>query len=264
MAFYQLNTSKYESYYEVLHFHNIFYRAHFHENLELIYVERGTLLTYIDDKQYLLQSGDCALIFPDQIHSFEKNNQSDCYICSFAYNYVLPFFQQMKNKRSTEPVFRVSPEQVSCLLFYFKKPTLNLYEIKAVCYMICGLFTQSCILTDNSAQNRLLHDILVYIVEHYTENITLKEMSEHLNYEQHYISKVFNGNFPCSFKNYINQLRVSKAKNLLQNDEYSISEIASLCGFSSVRNFNRAFLSECDITPSRYKQTFTENGMRLP
>ena len=54
-----------------------------------------------------------------------------------------------------------------------------------------------------------------------------------------------------SYKDFINQLRIERACDLLKED-VSITEVAYASGFSSVRTFNRAFFKCMDMTPRDY------------
>ncbi len=256
MAFYQTNNSPYKSYYDIVYYENVNWSSHLHDNFELVLLLDGELAVYDEEKIYRLKAGDAILLFPNHIHSFEKDNKSICYICSFSTDYVPAFMNKIKDKTVMDAVFRPNSELFNFLIFQFKRKfTLSSLEVKALSYLICSSFLQQVKLLDQkNANSDLLHKILKYILDNYTLDISLKNLANSLGYEEHYVSRCFHKYFPFNFKDYVNQLRINKAKELLQGTNLSITEIATTCGFNSIRNFNRAFLKETGDTPKNYRK----------
>jgi len=62
----------------------------------------------------------------------------------------------------------------------------------------------------------------------------------------------------CGFNEYVNKLRVEKAKNLLVQSKLSILDVALECGFDNQRSFDRVFLKFQRSTPSKYKKKNTQ------
>lgn len=94
---------------------------------------------------------------------------------------------------------------------------------------------------------------LKYIDEHYFEDISSKEASYTLSYNQCYFCRTFKKNFGRSFSSYLNFYRISKARAFLENSEKSITEIALECGFNTPSYFSKRFKSELGILPSEYR-----------
>ena len=69
-----------------------------------------------------------------------------------------------------------------------------------------------------------------------------------------HISHLFNDNLGLSMSDYINSLRVSEAKRLLESSDMLITEIAQAVGFGTARTFNRVFLQQTGITPRDYRR----------
>jgi AraC-like DNA-binding protein len=61
-----------------------------------------------------------------------------------------------------------------------------------------------------------------------------------------------------NFCDYINSLRLAEAEKILNNKSYTITEIAGMSGFSTIRTFNRAFLKKYGISPSAYRKQLSE------
>ena len=256
MPFYQTNQSPYESYYDIVYYEGVNWSSHFHDNFELVLLLEGELSVYDEEKIYRLKEGDALLLFPNHIHSFEKDNKAVCYICSFSTDYVPAFMNIIKDKMINDAVFKPDNTLYHFLIYQFKMEfSLSPLEIKALSYLICSSFLkQVTFLQKKNVNSDLLHKILQYILSNYTTDITLKNIATALGYEEHYLSRCFHKHFPFNFKDYVNQLRINKAKELLQGTNISITEISSRCGFNSIRNFNRAFLKECGISPQNYRK----------
>lgn len=263
MAFFQKNSSAYQIYYEVRFFDNIYYSAHFHPNIEFIFVLDGKLEIYDEEKLFTLNSGEGALILPNHIHSFQKDNNSKCLVCSFSSDYVPSFYSKIKNKTADDIRFTPEKTVIDFLLCQFnKREVLSVFEIKSIAYTICASFFNSVTLKDTDGNSDIMHAMLSYLTENFNKDITLKEMAKNLGYEEHYLSRRFHKNFPFNFKDYVNQLRVNQAKILLEQTNQSITDIAYNCGFTSVRNFNRAFKSVSDVTPREYRLNFNKSSSK--
>ena len=101
-----------------------------------------------------------------------------------------------------------------------------------------------------------MHKMLSFITEHYTENITLTSMAEHLGYEPHYLSRCFHRAFDKNFKEFVNEYRIARASELLNkaDGDISITDIAYQSGFQSVRSFNRVYKNSLGKEPRRIKK----------
>ena len=92
----------------------------------------------------------------------------------------------------------------------------------------------------------------VYIQEHFQEQITLEDFANHIDYNYFYASKLIKRNFGLSFSQLLTEYRLNYAQELLQENQLSISQIALLSGFGSIRNFNRTFLKSIGKTPRQF------------
>lgn len=93
-----------------------------------------------------------------------------------------------------------------------------------------------------------------YVHNNYKKKITLSEVSETLYLHQAYFSAIFKEETGQNFIDYVNEIRVQKAAELLRRDEYMIKEISHLVGFQSESYFNRVFKKVKKISPLQYKK----------
>lgn len=103
-----------------------------------------------------------------------------------------------------------------------------------------------------SSDMSFVKNVLGYINEHFTENISTRDIANALVYSKEHFCRLFKSNFSVSFTDYLTQYRVEKAKQLLAS--HSSSEVAELCGFSSQSNFSRVFKEAVGISPTEYRK----------
>ena len=93
------------------------------------------------------------------------------------------------------------------------------------------------------------------IQDHIDDNLSLKELSKSLDINPSYLSREFSRYFEdLSFGEYIRKLRIEKAKELMENPAYSLTEVAYLTGFSDQSHFTRIFKRHTGQSPSDYKK----------
>ena len=80
-----------------------------------------------------------------------------------------------------------------------------------------------------------------FIHDNFQKPITLKDMSRVAALSEYYFHRLFSSFFKISPYQYHNQIRMEKARNLLQMKKYSRSEVAHICGFQNSKYFSKAF-----------------------
>lgn len=102
-------------------------------------------------------------------------------------------------------------------------------------------------------------DIVVkYIEKHYNEPISLKSLADDLSISVSYLSSLLKKELGVNFNTYITNLRMAKAKELLEKTEYNIKEIAFKVGYENEQSFIRNFKKTFTQTPSEYRNQFIE------
>lgn len=104
-----------------------------------------------------------------------------------------------------------------------------------------------------ASYSRLVELGLEYIGKHFTEQITLQDISNHLYVNASYFSKLFHDEVGQTFMRYVAGLRISKAKQLLKDTTMKIYEIADEVGYNDFRHFVKTFKEIVGLTPSQYR-----------
>ena len=93
-----------------------------------------------------------------------------------------------------------------------------------------------------------------YIHEHYCERIYLDDLANHVNLSKHYLCYLFKKETGTTITNYINDLRIEKAKQLLLDGEYAVKELYHRLGFRDQQYFSKTFKRIVGKTVTEYKR----------
>jgi two-component system response regulator YesN len=92
-----------------------------------------------------------------------------------------------------------------------------------------------------------------YITDNLKEDINLKDTATKFNLSPYYFSRTFKKVFGYNFSDYLNLIRINKAKKLLKDDSLSIKEICYLVGYSDPNYFSKVFKKYEGVTPTEYR-----------
>ena len=103
-----------------------------------------------------------------------------------------------------------------------------------------------------------IQDILQYIVEHYTQRISLEEISGEIGFHPQYFSAYFKKQFGVSFTDFLNNYRVNKSIHFLRDTNDSVLNIALSCGFNNHKTYSNAFEKFYHCSPREYRKLLRE------
>ena len=227
--------------------------VHMHNSFEFIAVLGGGMTITVEDKEYVLSEGDCAVILPNEAHSYRTRNSSRSYLCVFSTDYVSDFYNKTENLSAVNSVFRIDNAEgtVNELL-----NPINMFALKSTLYRILATFYASTefVRQNNGSHRSFVHEVLAFIENHYAEDVTMHDIAQKMGYTYSYFSGLFNRIFKTNFSTLLNECRVSYASRLLIASDKTISEIASICGYNSLRVFNRNFYKFKNQTPTEFRK----------
>lgn len=103
-------------------------------------------------------------------------------------------------------------------------------------------------------RNQLLEKIKHYIQENYmNSSLGLTSVSMNFQISEGYVSTLFKKQGSMNFADYVEQIRMNRACELLKEKEHSVEEIASMVGYNSVQSFRRAFKRVYGMNPREYR-----------
>lgn len=100
---------------------------------------------------------------------------------------------------------------------------------------------------------RTYESICLYVQENFQRPITRESVAEHFGLAPNHVSRLFRKEGFMRFNDYLNLVRVNRAKFMLQNYTMTLKEIASNCCYSDPAYFCRVFKKICKVTPTRYR-----------
>lgn len=238
------------------------YPARFHKELEVAFVEKGTLDIMIDSVPYTLHEGDLYLVFPNLLHTGRRGEDGACITIAIADGSHCPAYTDvLTHSKPANPVLRKGsfPGIVYDVLrrmaelgsgdIMYRQSVLAAYLNAVLGELLARLD-----LDRRDSDHDLIRQLILFFLDNYTKDITLDNVAESLNYSKYYISHVISETFGCNFRPLINSYRVNLAQNLLLSSNKSIGEIAGECGFKNQSSFNRIFLKHIGMTPSVYRR----------
>ena len=245
------------------HYHNYNFNfpKHLHRSFELIYVKSGCLQVSVNNRTFEIKEDECILLLPYEIHSFVTKNSSESYICVFSPEYIKTFHNMVHEKFLNNPIFTLPNDFKTLIIDKIFKGNTNLLEMKGLLYLICSeVLNHTDIIENNKNDYELLHKTLNYIQENFTKDISLQSIAKKFGYSYTYLSKYLNNTLGISFVDFINENRINYSMYLLKNTEYTITDIAFACGYSSIRSFNRNFVKITNSTPKMYRKNIQPNN----
>ena len=234
-----------------------------HSYWELTYVDKGELLTTIDGVSYHLKQGDLIFYAPMQFHTqstFEKISSSYLTI-NFKMNFNhadLLCNKIFSLKRDSYFIVTRLIEELSNDNLYSND--LSLCYLKELIIQMLRLdnshfHSKPTTHMQQTYENELLNDILLYIDNNIYEKISVSTLCEYFCISTSMLHSLFRKNMNNTAKNYINELKLSKSKELIRNSTHTLSEISEMLGFSSIHYFSKKFKSYFNISPTEYSKS---------
>lgn len=234
---------------------------HSHAFTELFYVRDGQGEFLLEDKIYPISKDDLIIVNPHINHTEISKGTPPLSYFTVGVEGVCFSFNDQKEYR----IFNCRKKETD-LLFYFNSLFQELdkqsegYE-KICNYLLHILILQLQRITDSpfeliTAQHPSKECAYIkrYLDSNYSENITLDHLSALSHLNKYYLSHEFTKYYGISPMNYLSRKRIDVCKELLENTDYGISDIAHLVGFSSQSYLSQSFRKSCGMTPGTYRK----------
>jgi YesN/AraC family two-component response regulator len=110
-----------------------------------------------------------------------------------------------------------------------------------------------------STENLIL-EIENYLKEHLEEDNSMVKICKKFNISQPYLSKIFKKYKRCTYNDFLNQLKIEKAKKLLEErEDLLIGSIATLSGYTDQFYFSKVFKGNVGVTPTEFRKQLAES-----
>lgn len=251
---------------------------HWHPEVELTVILSGEIEYHINDAQYHLKAGDGIFGNSNTLHAGFKKDGKDCTYLSvtfhprFLYGYAGSILQSKYVTRITEDascgsfLLSGSCEWQKAILqdlqaiYRMSEDPPEDYELQVHILLMQiwqRIYRYHNVSPDGSGQNvknmERLRKILTYLQEHYMQEVSLEEISEHVNVCRSECCRFFRRYMKMTIFEYLLYLRIQNSLALLRNGE-SITNTAQQVGFSSSAYYGQIFRRYMNCTPREYKK----------
>ena len=235
-----------------------------HSFWELTYLDTGELQTRIDDLNFTVKSNQALFYAPNQFH--DQNTKMHCSYLTVIFEMDVPeeIATILKNRifTLTSPYRNLLKDFVQTQL-HKNEHADDILISDLYCLITHILLTEkekSKTLKTTSQvkyQNELLNNIIVYINDNIYGDLSIGKICNTFALSRSSLQLMFRNQFNLPPKAYIENIRFTRARQLIKDSAFSISEIASLCGFSSIHYFSRKFKERYKVSPRTYARSIS-------
>ena len=245
--------------------------SHIHNQIELLYVEKGTAEIRISNDAFLARAGDLLIVNPLEVHSLQAMaDEAYCHRCiCFEQSLIVDpkVVMQLRNGEISIPHFFPASEDITATLAQLFQKLYDavlensaalLFEVSSLVSGIFAALVRRDLLLRNVRDEKeavFCTQCLQYIEQHYFEQISSGEIAQAMFYTHSHFCRKFKSSFGVSFSEYLKMYRLLKAKEKLMTENKKISAIAAQCGFDSGNYFSASFKKVFKITPMQYKKS---------
>ncbi len=255
------------------------YPIHYHPEMELNFVLNGkNVRRTIGDSMEIIDDIDLVLVGPNLYHVWEQHEcenkeirevtiqfHNDLFDDSFLHRSVMRPIKEMFD-RSAHGILFSKETSMALKDRILKVPKMggmdNFMEIFSILYDLSISRNQRLLSTlsvqpINFESSNKIKALYEFVQKNYSKKITLKEAAELVNLSNVSFNRFIKRRTGKTFVDYLNEVRIGYASKFLIERDLGISEIAFICGFNSIANFNRVFKKNKKRTPTQYRNDFS-------
>ena len=205
-----------------------------------------------------------AIIAPFCVHSFNTPEYVNRWIAVFSTDFISGLLSEEEIYGEGEKcVFTPSPQLAAFVSthlidsneIFFNMTMEDIRCFKTLAFAVYEEYMRVVPYSKKRTHNKALSAILLYISEHYKEEISLSVLGSALGYSPKYISLCLSEIDDMNLFYLVNSFRAEHAKKLLLTTDLKVIDIAYECGYFSEKSFYRAFLQVTGTTPGKYKKS---------
>jgi YesN/AraC family two-component response regulator len=166
------------------------------------------------------------------------------------------FAKEIINKTTNTMTAMQVDYQKMNILVPVQEQILNCCTFQQISGFLEGFLTSSASMIRDKKEERdyITHFVVEFLKENYAQDISLELMAEKLNITGGYLSTYFKDKTGTNFIDYLNEVRITKAQEMLLHSNRKIQEVAKRSGYQNMNSFNRMFKKFSGITPSEFRK----------
>lgn len=251
---------------------------HWHREIELTYILSGQMEYHINDQKYILHAGEGLFCNSNALHSGYMIDENDCRYVSvtFAPRFIYGYENSRLQTKYVDFItaneawhsLKLCPDtDWQAQILHSLKEIHALSEAPTSCYeldlhlLLAGIWKQLYLYYSRlpekkphpQKQLRRLKDMLAYLQEHYAEDLSLEDVSSHINICKSECCRFFRKYMKMTIFDYILFLRIQNSLPLLLRGE-SITKTAGMVGFSTPAYYGQIFKRYMGCSPGQYRK----------
>ena len=251
---------------------------HWHPEIEITYVRKGTMCYKVNNLVYHLKEGDIVFNNSGALHSGTMENQEDCtYIpVTFDSRLIYGFFQSTINSKYVDPVIQDSLLPAICIdqsepwhrpfreyllriiALDEKKPDFYELDITICLQSMWRLLLEHItyepqVSRENSLEYDRIKKILSYIEDNYQNKITLNDIAGHIHLCESECTRLFKRHMNTTLFAFLQEYRIERSLEFLQSGE-PVSTVALNTGFSDPNYYSKVFAKIKGCSPREYRK----------
>lgn len=243
---------------------------HWHDECELIRVQRGEFLLSLDGERLRVGEGDCAFIPGGMIHGGEPRDAVyECLVLDMerllqgSTGRREQYAAALGNGTAIQRVFAARSEAAQVIASVFaamanEQPGYEFLTTGLLWQWLGLVLGQNLVVMGKEPASRRheitrLKNVLRRIRQDYSSALTLAELAAQANMTAPYFCRVFRQATGRSPIDYLNYYRIECAAEMLRATQDSVTEIALACGFNDLSYFIRLFRKHKGMTPGKYR-----------
>ncbi|QAT43398.1 AraC family transcriptional regulator [Aminipila luticellarii] len=135
-------------------------------------------------------------------------------------------------------------------------------ELLNISENLIELITRNMLSSIYNGHSQIIVKALQFINKHYKEKITLKDIEQNLHVNASYFSTLFKHEMGVTFTDYLNELKIEHASDLLSTTNLSIIDISLSAGFDDQSYFTKVFKKAKGVTPKQYRSA--NSAVKIP
>ena len=237
-------------------YRNLHNLPHWHLENELICVEQGTVTVSHNHQEYTLTTGEAIFLSSGEIHYIKSDPDSitaitlfDAALTAFITDHYQLSSAKLNGDYDIPSVFSKIQEERTLQKPFFEQQTCVLIT-ELMIRIFRGEKCSPVILRPEPSSIDHYKELLNEIDTHYSY-LTFSDAAAFMGLSEPYFSRFFRKISGMTFSRYLNTVRLEHAIQMLQENprKHSVTEIATLCGFETIRHFNRVFRDITGMSP---------------
>ena len=248
-----------------------------HDFWEMVYVDKGSVAVKCDnDSEIILKQGEVIFHKPNEFHTIRSYESSpNFFVISFvSSSFSMVYFEklwsslnfQQKNILSSiideaEKSYYITKNDPSIRKLLRKKDApigseqliKNYFELLLVSFLRLMESKKGVVLPLKVETEPLIASIKEYIATRSEENIRIEEICSAFGYSKSFLCRFFKEHTGEGLSSYANKVKMAKAKELLRDENYNITQISSRLSYENPQYFARAFKRENGMTPTEWR-----------